>query len=92
MQPVRRPSCKRLCSVLDALTLPLVPCFTPWQEYNGCSPRRIRASIVVNFQREGDTTQAQFDKLRKLFKQVGCCGLGPWRVARGRAGPEEGGA
>lgn len=43
----------------------------PRQEYNGCSPRRVRVSIVVNFQREGDTTASQFDKLKKLFKQVG---------------------
>ncbi|KAL4436347.1 hypothetical protein ABPG77_009909 [Micractinium sp. CCAP 211/92] len=45
---------------------------TDWiriEEYNGCSPRRVRVSIVVNFQKEGDTTSTQFDKLKQLFKK-----------------------
>lgn len=75
-------SLSKLCYIPQrSMPAPLPPPPTPQpnpthllQEYNGCSPRRVRVSIVVNFQKEGDTTSTQFDKLKQLFKKVGLKG------------------
>lgn len=50
-----------------ALRLPAIP-WVEVEEYKGCSPRQIRVTLRINFQRSGTMDEATWARLRSLAK------------------------